>query len=87
MHFVNLRFEPAKKSAHAVPTIALIIVLGVFAAALLAVDDEVLVGLRKFLEWDIDVDLLPGAGPEQIFLRFAKFLTAENADHALFDRQ
>ena len=87
MHFVNLRFKPAEKSTDSVPALVRVIVVGVCARAFLAVNDKLLIGFRQLLEWDIDVDLLPGAGPEQIFLRFAKFLTAENADHALFDRQ
>src|SRR5438270_10381965 len=87
VHFVNLRFEPAKESADAVPTIILVIILGVFTTALLAVDDEVLIRLRQFVERNIDVDLFAGAGAKEISLRFTEFVTAKNANHALFDRQ
>ena len=87
MHFVNLRFEPAKESADAVPTIILVIILGVFTTALLAVDDKVLIRLRQFVERNIDVDLFAGAGTKEIFLRFTEFVTAKNANRALFDRQ
>src|ERR1700693_5831273 len=87
VHFVNLRLEPAEKSSHAVPTIVFVIVSGVFATALLAVDDKVLIGFGQFLERNVDVDLFAGAGAQQIFLRFAEFVPAKNANDALFDRQ
>src|SRR4029453_18734544 len=53
----------------------------------LAFDDEILIPLRQFLEWHIDIDLFAGAGPEQVLLRFAKLSPAKNADHALLDTQ
>src|SRR5260370_41273068 len=87
VHFVNLRLEPAKESANAVPTIILVIILGVFTTALLAIDDELLIGLRQFVERNIDIDLVAGAGAKEILLRFTEFVTAKNANYALFDRQ
>src|SRR5207244_4569853 len=87
VHFVNLRFEPAKESADAVPTIILVIILGVFTTALLAVDDKVLIRLRQFVERNIDVDIFAGSGTKEIFVRFTEFVTAKNANRALFDRQ
>ena len=85
MHFVGLALEPLEKSAHAVPAIALVILLAVFARAFLAIDDEVLVVLRQFLEWEMDIDLFPGAGTEEIFLRLAHLFAAEDAHCALRD--
>ena len=85
MHFVGLALEPFEKTAHAVPAIVLVIVLRVFAAAFLAVDDEILVGLRQFLERQMHIDLLAGTGAQQILLRFAHFLAAKNAHRALRD--
>ena len=85
MHFVGLALEPFEKSADAVPTIVLVILFAVFARALLALDHEILVAFRQFLEWKMDVDLLPGAGAEQVLLRFAHFFAAENAHRALRD--
>ena len=87
VHFVNLRLEPAEKSAHAVPTIVFVIVSGVFATALLAVDHKILIGFGQFLERDIDVDLFPGSRAKEIFLRFAKLVPTKDANDALFDRQ
>src|SRR5437870_10117254 len=86
VHFVNLRFEPAKESADAVPTIILVIILGVFTTALLAVDDKVLIRLRQFVERNIHVDLFAGAGAKEILLRFTEFVTAKNATYAYLDR-
>src|SRR5207302_5149202 len=54
---------------------------------LLAFDDKLLVGLRQFLEWSIDIDLFASAGAHKILLRFAKLIPAKNTDRALFDRQ
>ena len=85
MHFVGLALEPFEKSAHAIPAIGLVIFLAVFAHALLAVDDEILVALRQFLERQVHVDFFPGTGAEQVFLRFAHFLAAKNAHRALGD--
>ena len=85
MHFVGLALEPFEKSADAVPAIALVIFLAEFAGALLAVDDEILVALRQFLEGQMDIDLLPGTGAEQILLRLAHLFAAKNADRALRD--
>ena len=87
VHFVGLALEPVEKSAHAVPAIVLVIVLVVLAVFLFAVDDEVLVGFRQFLERRVHIDLLARAGPQQILLRFAHFLSAKNAHHALRDRE
>ena len=87
MHFVNLRFEPPEKSANAVPAIIFVIVSRIVAAAFLAIDDEVLIGLGQLLERNVDVDIFAGAGAEQIFLRFSELIPAKDADGALFDRQ
>ena len=87
MHFVGFALEPFEKSAHAVPAIVFVIVVGVFAAALLAVDDEILIGFRQFFEWKVNVDLLSSAGAQQILLRFAHFFAAKNTDRALCDRE
>src|SRR5437763_125720 len=86
VHFVNLRFEPTEEAADAVPTIVFVIVGRVFTTSFFAVDDKVLIGLGQFLERNIDVYLFAGAGPEQIFLRFTKFVPTKNADDPLFDR-
>ncbi len=83
MHFVGLALEPFEKSADAIPAIVLVIFLAVFARALLAVDDEILVALGQFLERQMHVDFLPGAGTEQVLLRFAHFFAAKNAHRAL----
>ena len=85
MHFVGFALEPFEKPAHAVPAIVLVIVVRVFAAAFLAVDDEILIGFRQFFERKIDVDLFASAGAQQILLRFAQFLAAKNAHRALRD--
>ena len=84
MHFVGLALEPFEKSAHAVPAIVLrqLFDVGVFVTRL-AVDDEILIGLRQVLEGSMDVDLFPGAGPHEIALRFAHFFAAKNTDGAL----
>src|SRR5438445_3929105 len=87
VHFVSLRFEPAKETTHPVPAIILVIVIRVFAAAFLPVNDKILIGLGEFLEWRVDIDFLAGTSTQQIFLRFAHFLPAKNADHPLPDRQ
>src|SRR5260370_19019242 len=78
VHFVNLRFEPAKESADTVPTIILVLILSVFTTALLAVDDKVLTRLRQFVQRNIDVDLFAGPGTKEIFLRFTQFVTPKN---------
>ncbi len=85
MHFVGLALEPFEEPADAVPTIGLVIFLRVFAGAFLAVDDEILVVLWQFLERQMHIDLLPGAGPEQVLLRFTHLFTAKNTDGALGD--
>src|SRR5438874_11931492 len=87
VHFINLRFEPPEKSANAVPAIIFVIVSRIVAAAFLAIDDEVLIGLGQLLERNVDVDVFAGAGAEEILLRFAEFVPAKDANCALFDRQ
>src|SRR5438128_12067185 len=87
VHFVSLRFEPAKETAHSVPAIILVIVIGVFAPTFLTVNDEILIGLGQFLERPMHIDLLAGTGTQQILLRFAHFLPAKNAHHPLRDRE
>src|SRR5689334_7299593 len=71
MHFVSFGFEPAEKSTHAVPTIVLVVVVGVAFAAfprgndrLLSIDDEILVGFGQFLERPVDVDFLARTSAE-----------------------
>src|SRR6267378_8298363 len=56
VHFVNLRFGPAEKSAHAVPAIVVVIIVAVPFSALargddrlLAFDDKLLIRFRQFL--------------------------------------
>jgi hypothetical protein len=68
VHFVSLGFEPAEKSADAVPPVVLVVVVGVFTAAFFAVNDEVLIGLRQFLERPVDIDFLARARTQQILL-------------------
>ena len=46
MHLVRLALEPAKKAAHAVPTIVFVIVVGVFAGALFSANDKILIDFR-----------------------------------------
>ena len=87
MHLVSLALEPAEKTTNAVPAIVFVIFVGVIARALLAFDDEILIGLRQFLERHIDIDLFAGTGPEQVLLRFAKLSPAKNSHHALLDTQ
>ena len=86
MHFVGLALRPAKKTADAVPAIVFVIIVRA-VAALLAVDDEFLIGLRQFLERDVDVDLFPRAGAQQILLRLAELLAAKNTDGSLLDAE
>ena len=86
MHFVGIALEPPEESAHAVPAIVVIIVV-TLVAAFLAINHEVLIGLRQFLERNVDVYLFPRARPQQILLRFAEFLSAKNAHRALCDAQ
>ena len=86
MHFVGLALGPAEKTAHTVPAVFIVIIVHA-VAALLAVDDEVLIGLRQFLERHVDIDLLTRAGAQQILLRFAKFDAAKNAYRAFLDTE
>src|SRR6266446_922285 len=86
VHFVSFALEPSKKTADAVPAIVLVILVGVIAA-FFAIDHEILIGFRQFLEWNINVDLLAGTGAKQILLRFPKFGAAKNAHHPLCDGQ
>src|SRR2546430_416756 len=62
VHFVSLRFEPAKETADPVPAIVLVIVIRVFAAAFLTVNDKILIDLGQFLEGRMHIDLLAGTG-------------------------
>ena len=87
VHLVSLALEPAEKTTNAVPAIVFVIFIGVIARAPLAFDDELLIGLRQFVERHIDIDLFAGAGPEQVLLRFAKLSPAKNSDYALLDTQ
>src|SRR5438552_18204358 len=87
VHFVSLRFEPAKETAHSVPAIILVILISVFAPTFLTVNDKILIGLGQFLERPMHIDLLAGTGTQQILLRFAHFLPAKNAHHSLRDRE
>src|SRR5213076_3537602 len=87
VHFVSLRFEPAKETSHSVPAIILVIVIGVFAPTFLTVNDEILIGLGQFLERPMHIDLLAGTGTQQILLGFAHFLPAKNAHHPLCNRE
>src|SRR5256885_12849114 len=52
VHFVSLRFEPAKETADPVPAIILVVVIGVFAPSFLTVNDKILIGPGQFLERD-----------------------------------
>src|SRR5438034_2290998 len=87
VHFISLRFEPAKETAHPVPAIILVIVIGVFAPTFLTVNDEILIGLGQFLERPMHINLLSGAGTQQVLLGFAHFLPPKNAYHPLCDRE
>ena len=91
VHFIGLALEPAKKTAHAIPAIMLIIFIGDAGVTApgyrLAFDNEILIGLGQFLERQINIDLFARAGTEQILLRFAKLGTAKNAHHTLFNGQ
>src|SRR5436853_4715322 len=62
MHFVGLALQPAEESPDAVPTVVVVFIVGV-TGVLLAVNHKILIGLRQFLERQLDIDLLPGAGP------------------------
>src|SRR5438876_455953 len=61
VHFVGLALGPAEKTADAVPAVVVVIIVAAIAA-LLTVDDKVLIGLRQFLEGHVDIDLLTRAG-------------------------
>src|SRR5882724_5163522 len=87
VHFVSLRFEPAKETPYPVPAIILVIVIGVFAPTFLTVNDEILIGLGQFLERPMHIDLLAGTGTQQVLLGFAHLLPAKNAHHPLCDRE
>jgi len=87
MHLVRFALEPAKKAAHAVPTIVFVIVVGVFAGALFSANDKILIDFRSFLERNIDIDVPARARSKKILLRFTKFFAAENAHNTLFDTQ
>ncbi len=86
MHFVGLAFQPLEESADAIPTVALVVVVGVFAASFLAVDHEILIRFRQLLERHPHVDLLARARPEQVLLRFAHLFAAKNTHGAARDR-
>ena len=45
MHFVGFALQPPEKTAHSVPPVVLVIVIGVFARSLFAVDYKGLIGL------------------------------------------
>ncbi len=81
VHFVGLALEPFEEALHAVPAVALFILL-VLAVLFLAIDDEILIRFRQLLEWLVHVDLFARAGAEQILLRFAHLFAAENAHRA-----
>ena len=85
MHFVSLALEPSEKSSNTVPTIILVVVIGVFAGSFFAFDDKILIRFWQILKWNVDIDLHSRACPKQILLRFAKLAPAENAHDALFD--
>ena len=87
MHLVSLALKPAKEAADAVPSIVFVIFICVIAGTSLAVDDEVLIGLRQFFEWNIDIDLFACARSKQILLRFAKLGAPKNAHRTLFDAE
>src|SRR4029077_4277691 len=87
VHLVSLRFQPAKETAYPIPAIIFVILVLVFARAFRPVDDKILVSLREFLEWCVDIDLVAGTSTQQILLRFAHFLPAKNAHHPLRDRE
>src|SRR5882724_11299669 len=52
MHLVSLALEPAEESTHAVPAIVVVLIVFDGVAALLPVDDKLLVGFREFVEWN-----------------------------------
>ena len=64
MHLVSFALQPAKEPADAVPPIVFVVFFSVFAAALLAFDNEILIGLRQLFEGHIDIDLFAGTGAE-----------------------
>ena len=87
VHLVSLALGPAEKSADAVPAIVLIVLVLDPIGTFLAVDDEILIGLRQFFERKIDIDFFARTGAEQILLRFAELLSAKNTDNAFFDAE
>src|ERR1039457_7546681 len=87
VHLVSLALGPAKESADAVPAIVLIVFVLDPIGAFLAVNDEILIGLRQFFERKIDIDLFARAGAEQTLLRFAELLAAKNTDNTFFDSE
>src|SRR5437870_13278829 len=64
MHLVSFALQPAKEPADAVPPIVFVVFFSVFAAALLAFDNEILIGLRQLFEGHIDIDLFASTGAE-----------------------
>ena len=82
VHFVGLALEPFEEAAHTVPAIVLrqLFHVGVVVPRF-AIDDKILVGFRQVLKRHADVDLLPGAGAQQVLLRFAKLLSLKSAHH------
>src|SRR5947199_6492960 len=71
VHFVDLRLRPSEKPAHAVPTIVIRIVVTVTFSAFprgndgfLTFNNELLIRLRQFLEWNVDVDVFPSTGAQ-----------------------
>src|SRR5689334_21804574 len=68
MHFVSFGFEPAEKSTHTVPTVVLVIVVGIYPAAFFAINDEILIGFGQFLERPVNIDFFARTAAQQIFL-------------------
>ena len=68
VHFVSLALSPTEKSANPVPTVVAFVIIFDAVAALLAFDHKILIGFRQFLKRNIDVDVFPRAGAQQIFL-------------------
>src|SRR5215212_2840988 len=86
MHLVSVAFEPAKEPSHAVPPVVIVIVVTLVGPAF-AVDHKLLIGFGKFLKRNVDIDVFPGAGAKQIFLRFPEFLPAEHSNCSLADAE
>ena len=70
VHLVGLPLHPPEEAVDPVPAVVLPEFLGSDVSSTLSLDHELLVAGREFLEWKMDVDVVLGAGLEQVALAF-----------------